>query len=172
MIRKFIFALALSSAIAATSCKKEDASSKVDPNATDVPVSSATPNPEANIGGPDPISEKPAPPADGKYPAITFEHNDHDFGSINEGDKVQYVFKFKNTGQADLIISKAKGSCGCTIPEYPKEPVKPGAEGEIKVSFNSAGKHGKQTKTVTLDTNTEKGQEQLEIHASINEKAS
>lgn len=154
--------------VLATSCKKEDASSKIDPNAADVPVSAATPNPEANINGPDlNAAPAPVPPADGKYPVMEFEKTEHDFGMINQGDKVQYVFKFKNAGEADLIISKAKGSCGCTVPEYPKEPIKPGASGELKVSFNSAGKHGKQTKNVTLTTNTKNGMEKLVIHASI-----
>lgn len=171
-MKKFVLAMTLSAAIAATSCKKEDAASKIDPNAQDVPVSTATPNPEPNIGGPDVASQKPAPPADGKYPVIEFEKTEHDFGMIKQGDKVTYIFKFKNTGEGDLIISKAKGSCGCTVPEYPKEPVKPGTEGQIKVSFNSAGKHGKQTKSVTLMTNTEKGTERLEIHANITDKNS
>ncbi|RZJ69470.1 DUF1573 domain-containing protein [Flavobacterium sp.] len=168
-MKKLVFALALSS-IVLTSCKQENASDKIDPNAQDTPISNATPNPEPNIGGPDVPATKPAPPADGKYPVIAFEKSEHDFGLINPGDKVTYNFKFKNTGEGDLLISNAKGSCGCTVPEYPKEPVKPGQEAEIKVSFNSTGKHGKQTKSVTLETNTEKGMERLQIHASIKDK--
>lgn len=154
--------------VAATSCKKEDATSKIDPNAQDVPASTGIPNPDANIGGPD-LNAAPTatPPADGKYPNMEFEKTEHDFGMINQGDKVTYVFKFKNTGEADLLISKAKGSCGCTVPEYPKEPIKPGESGELKVSFNSAGKRGKQTKNVTLTTNTKNGMEKLIVHASI-----
>jgi len=167
-MKKIVFALAFTTAFTVVSCK-DDATSKIDPNAQDTPISSATPHPEANINGVDVASEKPAPPADGKYPAIKFEQEEHDFGQINQGDNVSHIFKFKNTGEADLIISKAKGSCGCTVPEYPKEPIKPGATGEIKVSFNSAGKKGKQTKSVTLETNTEKGSEHLQIHASITE---
>jgi hypothetical protein len=168
-MKKIVFALAVS-AIVFTSCKKDDASSKIDPNAQDTPISTATPNPEPNIGGPELPKTKPAPPADGKYPVMTFENTEHDFGKINAGDKVTYNFKFKNTGEADLIIANAKGSCGCTVPEYPKEPLKPGEEAEIKVSFNSAGKHGSQTKSVILDTNTEKGTEHIYIQASINDK--
>ncbi|RZJ64394.1 MAG: DUF1573 domain-containing protein [Flavobacterium sp.] len=172
MIKKFVFAFAACAVIAATSCKKEDATSKIDPNATDVPVSTTEPNPEANIGGPE-VTQTPAPaPVDGKYPVMSFETSEHDFGTIKQGDKVQYVFKFKNAGEADLIISKAVGSCGCTVPEFPKEPIKPGASGEMKVSFNSTGKHGKQTKSVTITANTKNGTEKLEIHASVEEKAS
>ncbi|RZJ28972.1 MAG: DUF1573 domain-containing protein [Flavobacterium sp.] len=114
------------------------------------------------------VKRKRTPPADGKYPAMTFSEMEHDFGNINQGDKVNYTFKFKNTGEADLQIEDAHGSCGCTIPDYPKEKIAPGESGEIKVSFNSAGKTGNQHKTVTLTTNTESGSELLHITASIN----
>lgn len=167
-MKKIAFALVFCSAMALVSCK-DDAASKIDPNAKDTPLSTATPNPEPNIGGPDVGSQQPAPPADGKYAFIDFAETEHDFGAIKSGDKVTHVFKFKNTGEADLIIYRAKGSCGCTVPEYPKDPVKPGAEAEIKVSFNSAGKHGKQTKSVLLETNTKKGLEKLKIHSTIEE---
>ena len=100
---------------------------------------------------------------------MTFDKTEHDFGIINGGDKVQYSFNFKNTGKTDLIISNAAGSCGCTIPEYPKGIIKPGEASKIKVSFNSAGKHGEQHKSVRITTNTEKGTESLLITASIKE---
>ena len=64
------------------------------------------------------------------------------------------TFRFKNVGQSNLIISSAQGSCGCTVPEWPKEPIAPGAEGKIEVTFNSTGKQGLQNKTVTLVANT------------------
>lgn len=107
----------------------------------------------------------------GKLPLIKFETTDHDFGTINEGDRVDYTYKFKNEGSADLIISDAKASCGCTIPEYTKTPVKPGDSGEIKVVFNSAGKSGLQQKTVTLTLNTETGTEMLNFKADVTPKA-
>lgn len=113
------------------------------------------------------VSTKPAPPIDGKYPKMTFAETSHDFGTINPGDKVSYVFEFTNTGEADLLISDAKGSCGCTVPEFPKEAIKPGEKGELNVKFNSAGKHGIQKKTVTIHTNTAAGTETLTINASI-----
>ncbi len=90
---------------------------------------------------------------DDKLPLMTFETETHDFGKIMEGEKISYSFKFKNTGEANLIISDARGSCGCTVPTYPKEPVEPGKDGLIEVTFNSEGKSGKQNKTVTLITN-------------------
>ena len=88
-----------------------------------------------------------------QLPVMKFEKETHDFGSIMQGEKVQYSFKFKNEGKTNLIISSAAGSCGCTVPNYPKEPLAPGAEGKIDVTFDSAGKQGKQNKTVTLVTN-------------------
>ncbi len=92
--------------------------------------------------------------SDMAFPVFTFEKEAHDFGTIVQGEKVAYTFKFKNTGNADLIISSAKGNCGCTVPEYPVEPIAPGAEGVIDVVFNSDGKSGKQHKKVTIVANT------------------
>jgi hypothetical protein len=98
---------------------------------------------------------------------MTFETEKYDFGTIMQGDKVFYDFKFKNTGGSDLIITGAKGSCGCTVPEYPKEAIKPGVSGVIKVSFNSAGKSGKQAKSVTLFCNINEGKKVLHINSNI-----
>ena len=77
-----------------------------------------------------------------------------DFGEISQGEKVKKRFRFKNTGKTNLIISDAKGSCGCTVPAWPKQPIKPGQEGEVEVVFDSNGKQGRQHKTVTLIANT------------------
>ena len=103
----------------------------------------------------------------GKVPVIKFESTDHDFGNIKAGDKVNYTYKFTNAGTSDLIISDAKASCGCTVPNYTKEPVKPGGTGEVSVVFDSTGKSGSVTKTVTLTLNTEKGNETLNFKANI-----
>ena len=113
---------------------------------------------------------KSRPDLNGKYAVMTFAKSNHDFGNINQGDKVATEFEFTNTGKYDLTIYEAKGSCGCTIPEYPKTPIKPGEKGVIKVQFNSAGKSGKQNKSVFIDASTEKGSETLKITANINEK--
>ena len=90
-----------------------------------------------------------------------------DFGYINEGDKVTTEFILTNTGDADLVIVSAVGSCGCTVPEPPKDPIKPGESAPIKVSFDSKGKPGNQEKTVTLTTNTENGREMFKIKANV-----
>ncbi len=98
---------------------------------------------------------------------IQFEKTEHDFGKIKQGDEAETKFKFTNTGKEPLIIENAQGSCGCTVPSYPKEPIAPGATGEILVKFNSAGKSNAQQKTVTLTANTEPIQTTLTIKAFV-----
>lgn len=106
----------------------------------------------------------------GKLPKIELDKTTHDFGTINEGDVVETEFIIKNTGESDLIIADAKGSCGCTVPVWPKAPIAPGESAPIKVSFDSNGKPGKQSKTVTLTTNTEVGNENFTINAEVTPK--
>jgi flavin-dependent dehydrogenase len=100
-------------------------------------------------------------------PDIKFEEETHDFGRITQGEKVTYAFKFKNTGGANLIISSANGSCGCTIPSYPKKPILPGEEALIDVVFASEGKSGVVEKSVTLVTNCEPSTKIIYIKANI-----
>lgn len=95
-----------------------------------------------------------AAPDTANAPAFKFEKEVYDFGKITDGEVVTYDFKFKNIGNSPLIISSATATCGCTVPEYPKEPVAPGADGVIRVVFNSAGKPGMQNKVVTITANT------------------
>ena len=100
-------------------------------------------------------------------PDIKFEEETHDFGRITQGEKVTTAFKFKNTGGANLIISSATGSCGCTIPDYPKKPILPGEEAVINVVFSSEGKSGIVEKSVTLVTNCEPSTKIIYIKANI-----
>jgi hypothetical protein len=102
-----------------------------------------------------------------QLPMFEFETEEHDFGKITEGEKISYAFKFKNTGKSDLIISNAKASCGCTVPEYPTTPVKPGEEGKIIISFNSDGRKGINNKTVVLTANTQPNTKVLTIKAEV-----
>ncbi|MFN6944366.1 MAG: DUF1573 domain-containing protein [Cytophagaceae bacterium] len=88
-----------------------------------------------------------------KGPEITFVEKSKDFGDIIEGDTVQHVFKFKNTGTEPLVISDVVTTCGCTAPSWSKQPVMPGQSGEITVMFKSAGKSGRQNKVVTVLSN-------------------
>lgn len=100
-------------------------------------------------------------------PLIKFEEVEHDFGQIFQGEKVSYIFKFKNIGSADLIIKNAAASCGCTVPKFPHDPVAPGDFGEIEVVFDSSGRHGKQLKTITVWTNCDEEQLKLKITSEI-----
>jgi len=98
---------------------------------------------------------------------VSWDKEEHDFGNINEGDKVSTKFAFTNTGNEPLIISSAKGSCGCTVPKWPKEPIAPGGTGTIDVEFNSKNKPGRQTKTVTIQANTDPNPIRLKIKAEV-----
>ncbi|MGB3466303.1 MAG: DUF1573 domain-containing protein [Cyclobacteriaceae bacterium] len=109
------------------------------------------------------VEEKPS----GPLPEFKFSKTAHDFGNIDEGDVVEHTFTFTNAGQAPMIISNAAGSCGCTIPKWPKEPIPVGGTGEILVQFNSANKPGVQNKTVTITANTYPKISKLNIKALV-----
>ncbi len=104
------------------------------------------------------------------YPVMSFAKNDHNFGTITEGEIVNHKFSFTNTGKAPLVIISAKGSCGCTVSEWPKEPIAPGEQGEMLVTFNSNGKPNLQSKKVTITANTKVGKETLTIKAMVTPK--
>jgi len=104
----------------------------------------------------------------GDFPVIEFDKNNHDFGEIQEGEIAETEFRFTNVGKSDLIISDASGSCGCTVPDYPKNsPIKPGESGKIIVKFDSNNRPGMQRKAVTLITNTSKGKQILNIKSIV-----
>ena len=117
------------------------------------------------VTNPATASGKKADP--GSSPQFSFDEEIHDFGKITQGERVSYAFKFKNTGGSDLVISSARGSCGCTVPQYSKAPVASGAEGLVHVEFNSEGKSGKVEKTVTVVSNTNPNTYVLTIKAEI-----
>ncbi len=103
-------------------------------------------------------------------PVMTFEEKEFDFGNIEQNTPQEHTFVFTNTGEAPLIITNASSSCGCTVPDYPKDtPIQPGEKGELVVKFNGSGMN-QVIKTVTLNTNTAKGQEMLRIKAFVQPK--
>lgn len=102
---------------------------------------------------------------------IKFEKDEFNFGTIKQGDKVEYAFEFVNSGKDPLIITEANGSCGCTVPEWPKEPLKKGEKGVIKVTFNSAGKMGLQDKTITITSNAANSPKILHVKGNIEQPA-
>lgn len=101
---------------------------------------------------------------------MLFEQPQFSFGTINEGDKVTHSYKFKNTGEHPLVISKAVAGCGCTVPSYPKAPILPGGEGEIVVTFDSHGKKGHQQKNVIVYSNAEQEATSIGFDADVKEQ--
>ncbi len=90
-------------------------------------------------------------------PQIQFEEMKYDFGSVKQGDVVEHVFKFKNAGTAPLVISNIGTTCGCTVPDWTKEPIMPGKSGTVTAKFNSTGKMGMQNKVLTVESNSTSG---------------
>ncbi len=103
----------------------------------------------------------------GGIPKINFRENEHDFGNIVAGEKITHAFRFTNTGNADLLILNVSTSCGCTVSEFPKEPIKPGKSGVIKLTFDSRGREGYQNKTATIETNTASNKVFLRLKATV-----
>ena len=107
----------------------------------------------------------------GPTTVMEFAATEFDFGTVDEGEKVSHTFSFKNTGNEPLIISNAKGSCGCTVPKWPKEPIAPGESGEVTVEFNSKNKKGKRNQKVTITANTNPPQSFIYLKGEVNPAA-
>ncbi len=99
--------------------------------------------------------------------SITFDETEYQFGSVDAGEKVQHIYRFTNTGDEPLLLTNARGSCGCTVPSWPKDPIEPGESGAIVVEFDSKGKSGPQTKQVTISANTGPEQTILYIKGEV-----
>ncbi len=148
-ISLFLFLLTFSLA----SCKKENAVSKVNKQNL------------VNAKDRDAQIEKGAA-------SISFDKTTHDFGTVEEGSIVKTVFTISNSGKTDLIITEAKASCGCTVIDLPKgKTIKPGDSTELKVEFNTSGKPNRQSKTITLFTNTKAGREIVKLTGFVTPKA-
>jgi len=103
----------------------------------------------------------------GSLPLLQFEKTEHDFGKIIEGETVSFSYKFTNSGKSDLIITEVSTSCGCTVPSYPKTPIRAGEKGIIKIAFNSHGKRGFQSKNILVVANTQPNTTMLRIKAQV-----
>lgn len=122
---------------------------------------------QPTTGTPPPaVPETPATVNNPNAPEITFENETHDYGTIKQGADGSCEFKFKNTGKEPLIISNAKGSCGCTVPTYPKEPIMKGQTAVIKVHYDTK-RVGAFTKTVTIDSNAKSAQKVITIKGVV-----
>ena len=137
---------------AMTSCGKSDSEKRIaelESRLADLEGSPSTATPATTAPANKP-AEKPA----GPLPAFEWEGIEHDFGTIKEGEKVTHLYKFTNTGEVPLIIESVRPSCGCTAPNWTKEPIPVGGEGTVEVVFDSKGKPNAQNKTVTVTANT------------------
>lgn len=101
---------------------------------------------------------------------IRFEESEFDFGVATEGDVVKHSFKFTNVGKVPLTILKCRSSCGCTIPEWPEEPIPPGGTAEISARFNTEGKSNMQTKVITVTANTYPNDTRIKLTGTVNPK--
>ncbi|GAA4107225.1 DUF1573 domain-containing protein [Aquimarina addita] len=163
-MKKGILILAGVFAMTFVSCKNEKSAEKVNEEASETVAETTTELNAQNIASGNDAKQT-------EFPVMTFAETEHDFGNINEGDVVEHTFTFTNTGKAPLVIVNAKGSCGCTVPSYSKDPIAPGAEGQMLVKFNSNGKPNSQSKQVTITANTEAGKEIIKIKAQVTPKA-
>ncbi|MFS4482616.1 DUF1573 domain-containing protein [Hyunsoonleella sp. 2307UL5-6] len=145
-MKKIILGLSALCLIAFTSCK-EDATKKIS---------------ETNVAK---AAERDAVAS--KFPVLTFDKKEHDFGEIESKTQVETVFKYTNTGDAPLVITDIKSTCGCTVPkDWSREPLAPGAEGQFSVKFNGSGSN-KVSKTINITANTENGRESVKITAFV-----
>lgn len=115
------------------------------------------------VKNPNSASGKP----DTDLAGIEFEKDFYDFGRIIQGEKVSYSFTFKNTGKEDLIISRVTTSCGCTVGDFPRVPIKPGENGKVEVKFDSENRRGFQNKTITVLSNAQPSATLLHIKAQV-----
>jgi len=145
---KKVFMLSCAALLSLTACKKNEASSRIN---------------DENVAK---IEQDAIEKKNQGSPKMEFAELAHDFGTIGNNEAVETEFEFTNTGDGDLVIIDARATCGCTVPEYQKTPIKPGEKSKLKVRFQT-GAVGQQQKTVTLTTNTEKGEELLTIKANV-----
>ena len=145
-MKKVVLGLSALCMIAFTSCK-EDATAKINSD---------------NVAA---AAERDATAGD--FAKISFEEEEHDFGTIKDGTPVETKFKYTNTGDAPLVVSNIKSTCGCTVPQdWSRDPLAPGESAEFTVKFNGKG-NGAVNKSITLTTNTEKGSEVVKIKAFV-----
>ncbi len=121
-------------------------------------------------GLPEATMEDNTPSDPTTMPVMVFDNTEYDFGTVSEGDVVEYTFKFKNVGAMPLVISQATATCGCTVPVWPKEPIAAGGEGVISVKFNTTNKPNQQTKYVNISANTKPEVTRLKISGMVNPK--
>lgn len=130
----------------------------------------ATPTPVNNT----PVAAPPPPPApkavDPDAGSFKFKEETHDFGEVPEGPLAETDFEFKNTGKKPIVINEAHGSCGCTVPKWPSEPIAPGKKGVIHVAYTTQGRQGPISKEVTINSNAKESPMVLHIRGTVKPK--
>jgi len=159
-MKKLVFVSTIALSTFMFSCNSETASEETVPTETTVVEPAATTE-EVEV----------ATSVVAETTTLSVDRMEHDFGTIPDTAPVETKFVVTNTGDKPLLISGATGSCGCTVPEYPKEPIAPGESRDIKVSFNPSGKQGAQNKTVTLTANTNPATTVLHVKSEVQKTA-
>jgi hypothetical protein len=162
-MKRILFpSLLLAGALLAGACNN-DKTAEVGAEGMNAAATEAAANP--TVDNPNVTSDTEVPNPDA--PVMTFAETEHDFGDIKSGSVVKHTFEFTNTGKTPLLIENAQASCGCTTPNWTKEPVKPGEKGTIDVEFDSKGKSGIQNKQVSVRANTSPSITQISIKTNI-----
>jgi hypothetical protein len=141
------------------------------PQAQNQPPSNQTEAPEVKINKQQ-AENKNQQQSNQATTTVKFDKTSHDFGTIPQKTKVEEIFTFTNTGDEPLVINNAKGSCGCTVPEYPEPPIRPGEQSGITVAYSSSNRKGKQRNSVTINANTDQSPLKLTISANVDPNAS
>ncbi|WP_114777582.1 DUF1573 domain-containing protein [Botryobacter ruber] len=162
MKKNLFFSCALAAALLTAGCEQSNTASNT-PTASET----VTTESEAVVDNPNVVSTEGESASAENAPVIEFEEPVFDFGTVKQGEVVHHAFKFKNTGKSPLIIQSASASCGCTVPEPPKDPIAPGETGEIKVQFNTSGKMGQQSPTVEVRANTQPSIVQVSMKGTV-----
>ena len=155
-MKKLLLALVLGCTVLA--CQNGSGEKSIEEIQSEGKISSIIRNPQTANGKVDSVN----------VAKMEFAETEYNFGEIDEGGVVEHIFKFTNTGKVPLVISNARSTCGCTIPEWPKTPIAPGAEGEIEVKFNTKGKKNQQSKPVTITANTYPNQTKVFVNGFVN----
>ena len=149
MFKKIFYLFVVGALLASCQSASNDVRDAARQNISSNAVQPQAPNPAATPTAP----QTPAAPA-GPSTSMAFDATEFNFGTVLEGEKVSHTYQFTNTGNEPLILSNAQGSCGCTVPKWPREPIPPGESADIVVEFNSKGKRGTRNQKVTITANT------------------
>ena len=151
MKKSLILAASFAVAVFTTSCDNSAGNDSV--TESEAVVTEAGAQPQA-IENPN-VAPEGDVTASANAPVMNFQQTEYDFGTVKQGEVVNHTFEFTNTGNSPLIIENASATCGCTVPDWTREPVAPGEKGQIAVQFNTTGKMGQQNPTVTVRANTQ-----------------